>query len=146
MKKILMRSFLFFLLVFSTSCQHYAEHKANLRFKKTLLNMTSRLKKIETKEDLILQSNSLKKDIEQLAIDLIQIKQKALTNQDFQPLKRDHVQKNFEAELERILSMSGCYEILCNLSIDGLYLIDAFERKLENPKLRNIKSKMVLEN
>ena len=127
-------------------CEHYSGHKAHLKLKKTISGMTTKLKKIHSKEDLILQAQDLKGDFEQLAKDLIMIKQLALTQERFLSLKKDHVHLNFEAEIDRIQALDGCLKILQNLSIDGLYLIDAFERKLENPKLHQVRSKMVVEN
>jgi hypothetical protein len=134
-------SLVFFL---TASCSQSAFSARKIQISKCLENMTVHLEKIQTREDLKIREKKIKIEIDLLAKTLISMKKDFIAPEEIEELVLSTQKKTgFEKEFMRVMAIDGCLEIYQNLSLDALYLLDAFERKLQFPAEKNLKVRKI---
>lgn len=138
------RAFFFFVLL--ASCSHSSLESKKIAIKKRLEIVQMCLKNIQSKEDLKLREKKIKKQIDALALLIVSMKKESFS-QEIINLIILNAQKEsgFEKEFLRVMDIEGCREVYQNLSLDALYLLDAFERKMQIPYEKNAKLKKIEE-
>ena len=104
------------------------------------------LKNIQTKEDLKLREKKIKKQIDALALLIICMKKESFSQEIIDAIILNaQKESGFEKEFLRVMDIEGCRDVYQNLSLDALYLLDAFERKMQIPYEKNAKLKKIEE-
>lgn len=133
----------FFLFV-SCSCNSLRGKKYEVT--KKLENIRVQLEEINTKDDLKIMEKKIKKQINDLALLIISMKKESVSQEEiFDILLKAQKESGFEKEFLRVINIDECVDIYQNISLDALYLLDAFERKLQIPCEKNAKLRKIEE-
>ena len=141
------RMIFFSCVLFFVGCTNSSHLDARLKAKKRIENLTGYLAQIKSKEDLKDQSKKIKKEVEKLAKIMILIRKEQLKSKELKALPvLNQYQDRFEREFSRVMAIDGCKEIYQAISMDALYLLDAFERKIQFPTNTQFKTKKIEES
>ncbi len=127
-----------------TSCSSSNHLDARLKAKKSIEKLTIYFSQVHSKEDLKIESKKIKKELEKLVKLMILLRKEQLKSTDSHTvLVLNLYQERFEKEFNRVIAIEGCEEIYRNLSVDALYLLDAFDRKIQFPTKARAKTKKI---
>lgn len=137
-----------FLLVFLfVGCSHSSISNRKEDIQKRLKKITVQLENIQAKEDLKLREKKIKIEVDLLAKIVISMKKDNFLSKEVDYLILEmQKETGFEKEFQRVMKIDGCKEIYQNLSLDALYLLDAFERKLQFPFEKSLRLRKIEEN
>ncbi|NBO24069.1 MAG: hypothetical protein EBU93_02390 [Chlamydiae bacterium] len=129
-----------FLCLCFVGCSQMNPTDAKIKGKKSLEKLAVIFSEIQSADDFKNKSCHLKMELDLLAEVSITLKK----NGDQTEGKLSHLQKDtFEKEFKRVMNIPGCKELYEQASIDALYKLDAFERKLRFPQDQKVKKKKI---
>jgi hypothetical protein len=137
MKKFVYTIFCFFLV----GCKGESSSSCETQVKKSMEKLTRSFEEIQSKEDFKVKQQVIKKEFDQLAKSLMILRKENLSGQQHYQIVSPDQQEKFDQEFSRVMAIDGCKELYEQATIDALYLLDAFEQKLQFPQFKQSRLK-----
>lgn len=134
------------LFLLLSGCLKDPQKDDDLKIKKTLEKLTVYLSEIKSPSDFKNKRLQLRNEFIELSKLLIDMKLHSSSGPAIKVGMFIEQSQRFDQEFLRVMKIDGCKELYEEASLDALYMLDSFERKLRNPAFHKIKSKKIEED